>query len=767
MLSLNWLMRNNRTSSSNETTRLLESQHAPVKQNYLQATIDFFTPYSLQLKSPAADEVQLAQMAEIQELRSQRQSNNPYNNSSSKTKTKKKRKHRPRQQTLKTPDFMSAELNWELLHFNKGLDYVNPRKDATEDELHAEIELKQILDSVRPLQGAELLIVISACIVALGACSTSKDFADHFIEGMEDATGTTIPIPYAVAKKMIEVVIALGNFGTQFSLTTKSFIHVVCRVRRAYSLPNHKFIRALSNTEMAILGGVFLTGFASAKMVFDSWGDTDFTLAVVLASLSFTSSTVVNLNFAYDRLLASRPIRNDLAIIRLLTVVKIDVVRLANDADNPHLFIEKLSKGTWLRQLNYRNTYYKTAKQQRESTIRQLIDLTETTADSELFDPREESLMTLENIVSASLGFIASTMNIKAGLQVLNFLTLGELPTIDFEQLLFDVGTMSTETLLTAINGLLLFGATSGAINTIINTRACYELINKVKKFYPTFMASGFETISRHDKFILGCIAIPAAFYAIGKAGSMLKYALIKKAIISRSMAFLTLPVFLGLAVMSMTGIAASARDRWEYPVLKKALDADSLLHHYNSLDYEDQMVLRRLLLNNFVLSIDAMYSTYNQSPADVTDKDFFSEELFELLEKKFGVDATGELDIDIEGTPEEAKQPTSPLSASLSPNNHGMWSPPRSQLPNITPERAARTDRIRIDNTGFNSISLLPPGRSPMLQPQSPNAFFNAPPPRLTRLHSQSDPRLNKHFVDPNPYDPLQEPDKRVRRKH
>ncbi|MES2217768.1 MAG: hypothetical protein V4501_05105 [Pseudomonadota bacterium] len=690
-------------------------------------------------------------------------------------RTKRKRKRNRHQKnkrfSLQKRNFMPEQ--GEVEDFKPGdtkvkIDH-NP--ELTPMERFDQNVLKQAFDNGRPLEGKEYWIPAAAFLAVVGACSTSKDFGDRFIEGLQEkvfgikppesgeAMDTDVSY-YAYAIDGVEIIVGVANLCTQASLTAKSFIHVQCRLSRMVSTPNHEYMQELSLSEKLVLTGVTLTGFASAKMVFDSMSKKyklPGTASYTLSTFSFFSSFFVNENFTYDRLLAMHQVRNDLAIIRLLTKAKDEVNKLANNSENPDAFIERLGTGTWFRQLILRNTAHSTPEQNQD-TILQLLQITETTAGSNLFDPAKDwAWLNTDNVLSVMLGILASAMNAKAGLQVPNFITGGYLPEINVNEFFTHFLEQSWEVYGTFLFGMMCFGLTSGAVNSIINSRSCHELITTIKKFLPIFLVSGFSSISSHEQMILAAIIFLSTGYAIGKAGAMLKYALIEVAPIPISMAIATVPVFEGLGVMSMTGATAAGRNAKDWKLFDDAIAAPSLLHFYHHLPFDDQMTLRRLLLTRFTLAIDGMYAYYNQTKPHVNGEHLFNPTLLQALEEKFGVNAGNEEVISIKVQPEEEQkdllyspdspgltsQPTSPTTLHGG-SPHALFS--RTKKNGVNADTAASMNRLGLSQILFTPGS---PARrsdaagdtpSPLSSPlSSPDSENDQISPVLSRQYSHS----------------------------
>ena len=587
----------------------------------------------------------------------------------------RRRKHR--QHRLPDTLLTRSDSALNLTHtFHRGHDQIELSPHESPQERNAQIALKQALDNARPLRNSELLIVLAAGIVALGACSTSKAFGDRFIEGVEEFTGS--PIPSATAKIIVEYFVGWANLTTQFSLTTTSFIQVASSFLRVRNIPKHEFIQILTATEKTILFLVTLTAFSSAKMVFDTTSDVNklnlnLWLCIVLSGLSYLSSLAVNTNFTYDRLMSLRPERNDLAIIRLLKQTKYELDMLALNS-NHQLFINRIANGTWFHQLRHLNTGL-TPKEQLEDIIEQLIKLSDMEIQYGLFVAKSyKDLVNAFVISSVSLGGIGSAVNAKAGLDVPQFVSFKYLPVAHFT----DLKTWKDQLSL----GLgLIFGSTAWTVNTIINGRSCYNLERSMVSLWREVNAFGLANYNNKMCGIFLTIFLLSLGYAIGKAGSTLKYALFEgEEVPTDVIALVTLFVCLGLGIYSMQAAVGKAINRYDWSLMDNALAERDLLEYYKTLNpahveiseelslhdeiptlpinqnghphneakeevdpalledpTEMQWTLRKLLYSNSNLAIDALIAHFNQIRPNIKDADLFSPRIVKMLEDKFG----------------------------------------------------------------------------------------------------------------------------------
>jgi hypothetical protein len=666
-------------------------------------------------------------------------------------KTKRRRK-RPNH-TILLPDSLLTRHDSarNLRHsFHRGSNRMDLNHQESLKERNAQIALKQALDNVRPLQGSEMLIVLAAGIVALGACSTSKAFGDRFIEGVEQFSGSQFPSE--IAKVIVEWTVAVANLATQFSLTTKSFIHVVSRVLRAMELPKHEFLRTLTAAEKVIMTLVTLTAFSSAKMVFDTTSDKekydiDLWICILLSGLSYTSSLAVNTNFTYDLLMNLRPERNDLAIIRLLKQTKWEVNKLAEDSDQPELFINRMANGTWFHQLGHVNAGL-TPQEQLEDIIRQLIQLSDKPLRHDLFVANSrKAWINSYTVSSATLGGIGSAANGKAGLDVPQFVSLYYLPKARFTNLqdwsdYISLGLGS------------IFMLTSLGVNTIINGRSCLNLEKNLVFLWGEIRDVGLANYDTRLRIIFGSIFLLSLGYAIGKAGSTLKYALFEgQEAPTDVIALVTLFVCLGLGILSMQGAVSSALNRYDWGLMDEALAAADLTDFYKNLspvnvdisdslplqdialqpigpngfhqeDAEEkksedtefaeeptpaQWKLRRLLFENFNLAIDALIAHFNQIHPDVKDADLFSAETNKKLQLKFGLQAQQP-----QPAPQihEMKLHPSPDSPSLPARVPGVSNSPIAFF--LSSDRRVEANMAMAQSdyyTGFRQGGIRPPG--------------------------------------------------------
>jgi hypothetical protein len=533
-------------------------------------------------------------------------------------------------------------------NYNQAGDFKEIIETAEAKERYWQGAIKHVFDTHRSLQGWEYTILVLACIVATGAVSTSKAFGDRFIEAVEGIPPNSNLNPTA-AEELVEVIVALSNICTQFSLTTKNFIQVLCRLSRTQNAKAHEYINQLSITEKLLLASVITTGFASDRMTFTTWQDKYHARALVdwiFGALSWTSSVAVNMNFTYDRLLTFHSSRFDLAIARLLNLNQFYVNTLANDDEDPDVFIEFLSTGTWYRQLNHVNGFYSmSAQAQAESIIRQLMLLTPIATEEQKKRLTKTSLyssLSVNIVICTLLGLTASTMNLAAGLGVPHFLnkTYPEVGFFNYIENLDQQTLLTTESLFL---GLFVFGLTSYFVNTIINTRSCQDLSTSVSISLPDFLNYGFTNYSRSEKAILSSMTLLALGYAIAKGGQTLIFSLVETPPAPIVIAGVTFIVCLGLGIMAMKAIAADMRNRKDKWLLMEALRSPSLVdfYYHSPVGVKHQQSVRRLLESNYNLAIHAFYSYINQTKTEIKGHQLLSPELYKELEEKFGQHAS------------------------------------------------------------------------------------------------------------------------------
>jgi hypothetical protein len=556
----------------------------------------------------------------------------------------------PRKRAYFTSDIL-GDLKKHEQKFIEGNDFIDVDTDAALKERYWQGAFKHIFDTHRPLQGWEFSIFVLACIVATGAVSPSKLFGDRTIDSILGRDKNSPPP--SNAQEAVECVVALSNICTQFSLTTKSFIHVLSRWSRTRGTVNHEFIANLSPAERRILMGVTMTGFASAKMVFDAWDKhyvAPLFASLFLSGLTWTSSVAVNLNFTYDRLMTFHDDRFDLAIIRMLALNMLHVETMSKDADNTHKLISYFGQGSWYRQLHRVNNFSSgdqlfTMLGQAESTLRQLMLLTPAPTEEEfkIFIKSSFWLMiTLEATICTLLGLIASGMNLKAGLGVPAFISAGHLPNVGVEEYFAEFEKQTLLTTISLLLGGIVFGLSSFFVNTIINTRACQDLYNSAREALPDFINSGFDNYSRNERTLIFTILLLSGGYTGAKTGQTLYYPLIETAPGPQILAGVTFVVCLGLGIMAMKATAAYARDRKDNWLLAGAISARSPLEdYYYQQTWSNQQTLRRLLLNNYSLSMDAFYKYVNETKKEIQGNQLVSRQLHQELEEKFGENAT------------------------------------------------------------------------------------------------------------------------------
>jgi hypothetical protein len=560
----------------------------------------------------------------------------------------------PRKRAYFTGEVLDTLKRYEE-NYIEGNDFIEVDTDAHVKERYWQGAFKHIFDTHRPLQGWEFSIFVLACIVATGAVSPSKAFGDRTIDSILRRNDDSPPPTNA--QEAVEWIVALSNICTQFSLTTKSFIHVLSRWSRTRGTVNHEYIAELSPAERRILMSVIMTGFASAKMVFDTWNKhyvAPLFASLTLSALTWTSSVAVNLNFTYDRLLTFHDDRFDLAIIRMLTLNMVHVDTLSRDAENTRELIAYLGRGSWYRQLHRVNNTSRgdgSAEQlykmlgQAESVLRQLILLTPAPTDKDLKLFTKTSLwlmISLEITMCTLLGLIASGMNLKAGLGVPSFITHGYLPNVGVEEYFEKFHEQTFLTTFSLFLGGIVFGLSSFFVNTIINTRACQDLYSSAREALPDFINSGFDNYSRNEQALIFTILLLAGGYTGAKTGQTLYYPLIETPPGPIILAGVTFVVCLGLGIMAMKATAAYGRDRKDNWLLARAISSRSpLITFYDAQTSENRQTLRRLMLNNYSLAMDAFYKYINETRKEIKGNKLVSPELHRLLEEKFGENAS------------------------------------------------------------------------------------------------------------------------------
>jgi hypothetical protein len=531
--------------------------------------------------------------------------------------------------------------------FINGHDYVTVNATASPRQRFAQLLMARWLNSIRPLHGYEYVIVAAAVLVAIGASSTFKDFGDRFVEGIEEIIGSKISSE--ALQDVIEWGIGIANLMTQSCLTATTFIHVVSLYIRGRSLPSHEYMKQLTRTEKFLLSMIAFTGFASFKMVVDTlYTKYKWPIGIGLTAglLSYTSSTAINTNFGLNLMYTLKGDNNKLPAIRMLKQAKKEFEQAAAATENSDEFIHRLAKNNLLKQINRMNTL-NTEDDQVEKIFTTLADDTTSAIFLEASINRFNWIL----ILSITLGILASFVNVKAGLQVPNFVTFGWLPPEDNLPAFFaNVSEADILSWISVILGIFVFGTPAGVINSTINSVSSENLIRTTKGFIPEFRKFGFRKFNRFERIAAGVGLVGCSGYAIGKAGASIKYPLINITPIPEISALVSLVVFLGLGMLSVKTFVMRARNRAQAQLLADALNAadttvrgklvTGIWSFYCSLSPEQQMTFRRLALNNIVTVIDSQISTLNMMKPG---SEIFSDKLQEKLDNKFG-DAANEV---------------------------------------------------------------------------------------------------------------------------
>lgn len=530
-------------------------------------------------------------------------------------------------------------------------------------------------DSLKPLKNKEYLMIIPAVAVSVAAALTSKDFGDKFVSGLESLF-TSIQSSSPARKNGIAWAIAASNVCAQLSLSFNSSINVFTRLLRSYQRePNATaatFEKKLTKKEIAYLATVPLSAFATYKVGLDTFQTKYQQSAGVshtIGSLRYASSATVNANFVYDQIFRWRGDRDDLAMVRLLKMAKIHLNQLANSSENPNAFIEALQESHLLRNLNQvRGT---SKREQLESVIKELIRITplqETSA------PSAEPCFTKTNCIvwlSTLLGAIVSLTNFKAGTKVPELFGL-PVPK-DLVEFFGNIKSADAAYLGITTLGMCL-GIPSWFVNTIINTRSCINLGKSLTGFVGDLWNEGPRaTISPYiskDGAIFALLSLLSIGYGAGNGGLSYKYPFIDIFPVPIIQMCLATIVFTGLGNLSQQGAAGKARDWWDGDLLKQALNTDDLLDmNLNKSSPTDQLILRRLLVNNVNHALDMLVSAVSKLD-DVAINSVLSDELTQELENKFGTDL---MEIVIHTPPDSPSPNTYIPSPSYSPPLMGI----------------------------------------------------------------------------------------------
>jgi hypothetical protein len=538
-----------------------------------------------------------------------------------------------------------------------------PTIHLTEDEKEhlAYHVFRTLSDDLKPLSGWEYAIVIPAILFALGACATSKDFGDKFVEGLESLF-ENFKLSADATKTGVAWGIAAANVCAQFSLSTNSVITVLTRLLRSRQRSNdaqtdqaladanetaNKYDRPLTNKEKCFLVAVPFSAFATYKMGFDTltakYGQAP-GIGHGVGALRYGSASLINFNFTYDQIYRWRG-DEELPLINLLKSSKKRLINLADNASHPLAFIHALNENGLLKQLNGRNTNpveNNTHKKQLEALVDELFaKLPELEQAGAPNGPSASSRCTKGDMVqwiSLILGGLVSLTNFKAGTKVPELFGL----TVAKDLVEFFTHLAADWSLGIAALG-FVFGVPSWFVNLIINARSCMNFANGIALLIKDINANGTDALKKYwsaDGALVGLLMITSMGYGAGNGGSGYKYPPLNMVPIPIINLLLSSVVFTALGNLSQQGAAAKARDKKDDHLLQSALNAENLEEFYLDLSPADQKTLRRLLVNNVTLAFDSQISTYNKLQGDAVEG-MLSEELQANLERRFGNDLT------------------------------------------------------------------------------------------------------------------------------
>jgi hypothetical protein len=530
---------------------------------------------------------------------------------------------------------------------------------AEEQEHLAHHILRDLTDNLKPLSGAEYLIVIPAILFALGACATSKDFGDKFVEGLESLLTSFKASPEAT-KTGVAWGIAAANVCAQFSLSTNSVITVLTRLLRsrqrtadaksdqALADANEtasKYDKPLTKREMAYLAAVPLSAAATYKMGFDTltgkYGQAS-GISHGVGALRYGSASLINFNFTYDQIYRWRGDNENLAVINLLKTSKKRLNSLADSASNPLLFIQALNQNNLLKQLNGKNpnpVENNTSKKQIEALVDELFQSTPFVeaigADGETPRCTKSDIV---QWVSMILGGLVSLTNFKAGTRVPELFGL----TVAKDLVDFFSNLAADWTLGVAALG-FVFGIPSWFVNLIINARSCTNFANGIAGIIKDINTNGTDALKKYwsaDGALVATLFITSVGYGAGNGGSGYKYPPLNMIPIPIINLLLSSIVFTALGNLSQQGAIAKLRDKMDDDLLQRAINTENLEDFYQTLSSSEQNTLRRLLVNNINLAFDSQIASYNKLQ-DGAVNGMFSEELRNNLESRYGTDLT------------------------------------------------------------------------------------------------------------------------------
>jgi hypothetical protein len=622
--------------------------------------------------------------------------------------------------------------------------------------------LRNLTDNLKPLSGAEYLIVIPAVLFALGACATSKDFGDKFVEGLESLLTSFKASPEAT-KTGVAWGIAAANVCAQFSLSTNSVITVLTRLLRSRQrTADAKFVAALADAnetaskydkpltkkEMAYIATVPLSAAATYKMGFDTltgkYGQAS-AVGHSVGALRYGSASLINFNFMHDQIYRWRGDNDNLPIINLLKTSKKRLNNLADDARNPLAFIQALNLNNLLKQLNGRNTNpveNNTSKRQIEALVDELFQSTafvEAMGAAEGEAPRCTKSDVIEWI-SIILGGLVSLTNFKAGTRVPELFGL----TVAKDLVHFFSNLAADWTLGIAALG-FVFGVPSWFTNLIINTRSCMNFANGISSIIKDISTNGTDALKKYwsaDGALVAVLFITSIGYGAGNGGSGFKYPPLDIVPVPIINLLLSTVVFTALGNLSQQGAVAKLRDKMDDTLLQRAINTENLEDFHQSLTPSEQNTLRRLLVNNINLAFDSQIASYNKLQ-DGAVNGMFSEELRNNLESRYSTDLTSLV----------IHTPSPVLDPSAAPNLVGIRVDPMTTI-----EQKSVLASIRVDSRALPTTPPLHP-RPPVASQidtthaRTPGGYTSSPP------ITSSSPML---FHSGSPSNPIN-----IRRKH
>jgi hypothetical protein len=528
------------------------------------------------------------------------------------------------------------------------LDEQEAMSDASSDVIALTQEEKENLahhifrtlaDDLKPLSGAEYAIVIPAILFALGACATSKDFGDKFVEGLATKTGVAWGI-------------AAANVCAQFSLSTNSVMTVLSRLLHSRQRSNDskqdpelaaanatakKYDKPLSKKEKLFLATVPLSAFASYKMGHDTMTHKYEQGPIVsngVGGLRFGSASLINLTFTRDQVYRWRG-DQDLAVIDLLKSSKKYLIGLAN---NPLAFIAALNQNGLLKQLNAKNTnpaVNNTYHKRIEALVDELLAATPHNPQQTGSMPASSGCTKADYVqwISMILGGLVSLTNFKAGTKVPELFGL----TVAKDLVDFFSNLAADWSLGIAALG-FVFGIPSWAVNLIINARSCMNFAGGISSLVQDMRTNGTGALTKYwsaDGALVGLLMLTSLGYGAGNGGSGYKYPPLNMEPIPIINLLLSTAVFTALGNLSQQGAVAKARDKIDNHLLERAINTENLVDFYQDLSMSEQKTLCRLLVANINLTFDSQISSYNKLQSGAVNG-MFSEELQASLERRF-----------------------------------------------------------------------------------------------------------------------------------